>query len=98
MNWYLAAIIFIIAAQVFDAVSTYLILKRRGYEKNPIAAKLMSWIGALPMLTIKIVLVSAFCVWLYTIRGHWVIDVAYWIMVLAYSYIVFNNTRALRNQ
>jgi len=53
----------LIFLQLADAVSTVLVLRNGGYEKNPIVAWVMRKIGVIPALLATKIPVTLACVW-----------------------------------
>lgn len=87
-------ILALILLQVADAISTILVLRSGGREKNPIIAWCMGKIGVIPALLATKIPLTAAAVW--ALQQHSIATYVFAPVLALYAWAVWNNFRVYR--
>ena len=86
-------LLLVIALQVADIVTTYLIIQRGGRELNPLIAAAMAKIGVLPALLVTKGALIALMVSVNHVEG---MIYVFAFLAALYAFVISNNLRVLR--
>lgn len=84
----------LILLQLADAVSTVLVLREGGYEKNPVVRWAMSKVGMIPALAATKIPTTALAAW--ALQAHPIAPYIFAPVIALYVWVVTNNLRIYR--